>query len=93
MRRPLLLLLAGVATVLPFTPSATASEAEGACPPAFEGPLTPAAIVEAYPPPPGIPDPTGALIALDRNGDGHLCVRQHADGVRIIVIDDALPVS
>ena len=91
------------ATLAPFDPrrasfvlasvgaSASASEPTGSCPAAFEGPLTPEAIVEAYPPPSGIPDPTGALRAEDRNGDGYLCVRQHADGIRILVIDNVVP--
>jgi hypothetical protein len=87
MRRLFVALVA--ATVLSLSSlAALASEPVGRCPASFEGPLTAEEIVSAYPPPPGIPDPTEALLALDRNSDEHLCVRQHADGVRIIVIDN-----
>jgi hypothetical protein len=54
---------------------AGASQPTRGCPPAFQGPLTFAEIIVAFPPPPGFPDPEGALASLDSNGDGTLCVR------------------
>ena len=46
----------------------------GTCPPAFDGPLTFAQVVATYPPPPGFPDPIGALARFDKNADGSVCV-------------------
>lgn len=93
MRRPLMSLLAGATIAMSWLGApANASLPQGSCPAAFEGPLTPEEIVQAYPPPPGLPDPIPSLLGEDRNRDGYLCVREHADGLRIIVIDDRIPV-
>ena len=54
--------------------AAGATPPVGACPPSFDGPLTFEQVVAQYPPPPGIPDPIGALARFDRNGDGSVCV-------------------
>jgi hypothetical protein len=40
----------------------------------FVGPLTIAEVITAFPPPPGFPDPEGAIEAYDSNGDGTVCV-------------------
>jgi hypothetical protein len=68
--------------------SAGASPPVRGCPPSFTGPLTFQAIIAMFPPPPGFPDPEGALSVFDLNEDGKLCVRPHPDEVRIIVIDN-----
>jgi hypothetical protein len=57
------------------------------CPPPFRGPLTIAEVITAFPPPPGFPDPEGALEAFDSNGDGTLCVMPLPAG-SINVIDN-----
>jgi hypothetical protein len=59
----------------------------GNCPPAFQGPHTFAEIIEEWPPPPGFPDPEGALAGYDLNGDGSLCVLP-LPGDAINVIDN-----
>jgi hypothetical protein len=68
---------------------AGASPPIGNCPRAFQGPLTFAEIIEAFPPPPGFPDPEGALAGFDKNGDGSLCVRALPGGTDINVIDNS----
>lgn len=68
---------------------AGASPPIGNCPPAFQGPHTFAEVVEMWPPPPGFPDPEGAIAVYDKNADGSVCVRPFPDGVRINVIDNA----
>ena len=42
-----------------------------------------------WPPPPGFPDPEGALAGYDMNGDGSLCVRALPGGTNINVIDNS----
>ena len=61
----------------------------GNCPPAFQGPHTFAEIIEMWPPPPGFPDPEGALAGYDKNADGSLCVRLLPNGTDINVIDNS----
>ena len=68
-------------TVLAFAASgagaggaAGATPPVGTCPSAFDGPLTFQQVVATYPPPPGIPDPIGALARWDKNVDGRVCV-------------------
>ena len=61
----------------------------GNCPPAFHGPHTFAEIIEMWPPPPGFPDPEGALAGYDKNGDGSLCVLPLPGGTNINVIDNS----
>lgn len=79
----LLSLLLGL-SVLP----AGASPPIGNCPRAFQGPHTFAEIIEMWPPPPGFPDPEGALAGYDKNADGSLCVRPLPGGTNINVIDN-----
>ena len=79
----LLSLLLGL-SVLP----AGASPPIGNCPPAFQGPHTFAEVIEMWPPPPGFPDPEGALAGYDKNADGSLCVRPLPGGININVIDN-----
>jgi hypothetical protein len=54
--------------------AASATPPVGTCARAFDGPLTFEQVVAKYPPPPGIPDPIGALARFDKNGDGSVCV-------------------
>ena len=54
--------------------AAEAKPPVGTCPPSFDGPLTFERVVAKYPPPPGVPDPIGALARFDKNGDGSVCV-------------------
>ena len=54
----------------------------------FLGPLTFAEIIEMFPPPPGFPDPEGALNAFDANDDDKLCAKGHPDGQNLIVVDN-----
>ena len=68
---------------------AVASPPIGNCPPAFQGPHTFAEIIEMWPPPPGFPDPEGALAGYDKNADGSLCVRPAPNGIDINVIDNS----
>jgi hypothetical protein len=64
---------------------AGASQPTRGCPPAFVGPLTIAEVIQMFPPPPGFPDPEGALASFDSNGDGSLCVRAlPADEINVI---------
>jgi hypothetical protein len=62
----------------------------GGCPPPFLGPLTFAEIIEAWPPPPDLPDPEGVLAGYDGNGDGLLCAMEPPPqaGFPINVIDN-----
>jgi hypothetical protein len=80
-------LLACLSVVGVMGPAAARPPARG-CPPAFAGPLTFAEIIDAFPPPPGFPDPEGALASFDSNGDGTLCVRALPPGTDINVIDN-----
>ena len=66
---------------------AGAKQPTGGCPPPFRGPLTIAEVITAFPPPPGFPDPEGALEAFDSNGDGTVCVMPLPAG-SINVIDN-----
>ena len=54
--------------------AAGATPPRGTCPPPFDGPLTFEQVVAKYPPPPGLPDPIGALARFDKNADGSVCV-------------------
>jgi hypothetical protein len=87
------LVLALMFASLPVTltaSSAGATPPTGGCPPAFLGPLSFEAIIEMFPPPPGFPDPEGALANVDLNEDRNLCVRAHPNGVDIIVVDNVV---
>jgi len=66
---------------------ATAKHAPGGCGTGFGEPLSIAEVIEHFPPPPGFPDPEGALRAFDINGDDHLCVKPQPQG-KIIVVDN-----
>jgi hypothetical protein len=66
---------------------AGAKQPTGGCPPPFRGPLTIAEVITAFPPPPGFPDPEGAIEAFDSNGDGTVCVLP-LPGESINVIDN-----
>jgi len=57
------------------------------CPTAFIGPLTVKEVLKAFPPPPGLPDPEGAIASFDSNGDGTVCVLPLPNGP-INVIDN-----
>jgi hypothetical protein len=87
MKRLLRALVAALPLSLVAVPAGAAPPL-GSCPPAFNGPLTFAQVVEMWPPPPGV-DPTAALAFYDKNADGTVCVRPFPDGVRINVIDNA----
>jgi hypothetical protein len=80
-------ILACMTLGLAARPAGASPPARG-CPPAFLGPLTFSQIIAQFPPPPEIPDPEGLLATFDLNEDGSLCVRQHPNGVDIIVIDN-----
>lgn len=71
--------------------AAGATPPVGTCPPPFDGPLTFEQIVAKYPPPPGFPDPIGALARFDKNGDRSLCVLD-LPGDPINVIDNVASV-
>ena len=89
MKARLLAVLALVSLPLGFSVApASASPPIGTCPPAFRGPLTFAEIIHDFPPPPGFPDPEGALAGYDMNGDGSLCVLPLPGGTNINVIDN-----
>jgi hypothetical protein len=66
--------------IVSLVPVAHAVDPRAGCPPAFQGPLTFAQIIEMWPPPPGFPDPEGALAAYDMNADGMLCVMESPHG-------------
>ena len=66
---------------------ATAKHAPGGCGMGFTGPLSVAEIIVAFPPPPGFPDPEGALRSFDVNGDDHLCAKPGPGG-KLIVVDN-----
>jgi hypothetical protein len=68
---------------------AGASPPIGKCPPAFQGPHTFAEVIEMWPPPPGFPDPEGALAVYDKNADGSVCVLPLPGGTNINVIDNS----
>ena len=57
------------------------------CPAAFEGPLTVAQVLVAFPPPPDFPDPEGAIVSFDSNGDETVCVLPLPNGP-INIIDN-----
>ena len=40
----------------------------------LQGPFTAAQVIEEWLPPPDFPDPTGAVLSYDKNGDGRVCV-------------------
>jgi len=58
------------------------------CPPAFQGAFTAAQVIEMWPPPSGVPDPEGAILSYDKNGDLMVCVLPLPTGA-INVIDNA----
>ena len=89
-RRSVSVLASSLFAVASFGATANAAPPIGRCPDAFEGPLTFTQIVEEFPPPPGLPDPIPSFEPVDLNDDSRLCVRQHANGVAIIVIDNAV---
>jgi hypothetical protein len=62
------------------------------CPPAFQGPWTAQHVIDEFPPPPGFPDPEGAILSFDKNGDLRVCVMGLPNG-RIDVIDNAANVG
>jgi hypothetical protein len=85
------LFAAAALATLPLSLSALPAGATppiGNCPPAFQGPHTFAEIIATWPPPPGFPDPEGALAGYDLNGDGSLCVLPLPGGTNINVIDN-----
>ena len=57
------------------------------CPAAFTGPLTVAQVLVAFPPPPDLPDPEGAILSYDSNGDATVCVLPLPNGP-INIIDN-----
>jgi hypothetical protein len=74
--RPRLLavaILVLVSLAMSIAPAGAKQPTRG-CPPPFVGPLTIAEVITAFPPPPGFPDPEGAIEAYDSNGDGTVCV-------------------
>ena len=83
------LVMASIVACLPIAAAVTPASAippARSCPPAFVGPLTFAEIIQMFPPPPGFPDPEGALASFDSNGDRKLCVRAlpHAPDINVI---------
>lgn len=85
------LVMASIVVCLPIAaavPPASAIPPARSCPAAFVGPLTFAEIIQMFPPPPGFPDPEGALASFDSNGDRKLCVRALPPGEDINVIDN-----
>ena len=85
-RRALLVPIAASALVLVAAP-AGAKPPIAKCPPPFYGPLTTGQVIEMWPPPPGFPDPEGALLFYDQNGDLRVCVMPLPGG-NINVIDN-----
>jgi hypothetical protein len=57
-------------------PGRTRCWSAAGCPPAFQGPLTFAEIMDRWPPPPDLPDPEGVLVGFDINDDRMLCVME-----------------
>lgn len=70
--------------------AATAKPQVGGCGTGFGEPMTIAEVIEAFPPPPGFPDPEGALKAFDANGDDLLCAKGQPQG-HVIVVDNRAP--
>jgi hypothetical protein len=87
-RRLLLTLALGSLPLGLIASPAGAAQPIRGCPPSFVGPLTFEAIIAMFPPPPGFPDPEGALARYDLNADRQLCVRPLPGGVDINVIDN-----
>jgi hypothetical protein len=81
------LVAGGVATI---GGPAVAKQPIGGCGAGFVGPLTIAEVIEEFPPPPGFPDPEGALDAFDANGDDTLCVRGLPSGGIAVVDNNAV---
>jgi hypothetical protein len=71
---------AAISSVVAASSPAHAAGPVAGCPPAFEGPLTFAQIIDRWPPPPDFPDPEGALASYDKNGDERLCVMEPPHG-------------
>ncbi len=73
-----LFLVAAIASsvVVGSVPVAHAAGPSAGCPPAFQGPLTFAEIMDRWPPPPDLPDPEGVLVGFDINDDRMLCVME-----------------
>jgi hypothetical protein len=78
MRR--LLVVAATMSMLFAAAPAHAAGPQAGCPPPFQGPLTFEQIIEMWPPPPGFPDPEGALNSYDKNDDDKLCVMEPPQG-------------
>jgi hypothetical protein len=86
-RTQLVTVLALAASGAGASGAAGATPPVGTCPPSFDGPLTFEQVVAKYPPPPGLPDPIGALARFDKNADGSVCVLD-IPGDPINVIDN-----
>jgi len=85
--RALLVPIASTALVMVAAP-AGAKPPMASCPPAFQGPFTATQVIEMWPPPPGVPDPEGAILSYDKNGDQRVCVLPLPTGA-INIIDNA----
>jgi hypothetical protein len=93
MRIRVVALTSATAAVLALAPSpAGAVSPARSCPPPFEGPWTAAQVIAEFPPPPGFPDPTSAILSFDKNGDLLVCVKGLPNG-RIDVVDNAANVG
>ena len=94
MKLRLFVALAVVAIGLLAVPASAAPRPPtGTCPPAFQGPYTPAEVIELFPPPPDFPNPEEALLAYDLNGDRLVCIRAlpaEPTGGSINVIDNVV---
>ena len=91
MKIRILLVGALVAAGIGLTGAAASAKPQvGGCGTGFGEPLSIAEVIEAFPPPPGFPDPEGALRAFDANGDDHLCAKLSPSG-GIIVVDNRAP--
>jgi hypothetical protein len=86
-KRALLVPIAASALVLVTVP-AGAKPPIAKCPPAFQGAFTAAQVIEMWPPPEGFPDPEGAILSYDKNGDLKVCVLPLPTG-GINIIDNA----